>query len=356
MSIEKARGKASEHLGAISKGENPADKRRLDRAEMTLQTFFNEYLDRHAKTRKRTWKEDESKFKQYLASSDDGMNLAVKKLSTIKKSDLAALHSKIGKEHPATANRVLALASSIFGRAIEWGLWEGQNPCKGIRRYKEVSRERFLQADELPRFFAALNAETNGTLRDCLTMALLTGARRSNVQTMRWEDITLTDERNEWRIPQTKTGEPHTLPLAPAAVAILKRRRGDPDEEPESPYVFPRVKDGTRKPDDGKPGHIVELKRAWARILKAAKLKDLRIHDLRRTLGSWQAATGASLQVIGKTLAHKNVSTTAIYSRLNLDPVKQSINEATHAILVAAGLSQPAKVRRIRKAANRGNG
>src|SRR5262245_21560546 len=69
ISIEKARGKAGGNVEAIADGENPADKRRLDRAEMTLQQFFNEYLTRHAKVRKRTWQEDESKFKQYLASS-----------------------------------------------------------------------------------------------------------------------------------------------------------------------------------------------------------------------------------------------------------------------------------------------
>lgn len=58
-----------------------------------------------------------------------------------------------------------------------------------------------------------------------------------------------------------------------------------------------------------------------------ARIKDLRIHDLRRTLGSWQAATGASLPMIGRTFAHKNVSTTAIYARLNLDPVRESMQK-----------------------------
>ena len=65
---------------------------------------------------------------------------------------------------------------------------------------------------------------------------------------------------------------------------------------------------------------------------------NLRIHDLRRSLGSWQAATGANLSVIGKTLAHKNVSTTAIYARLNIDPIRESMNKATDAILNAAGV------------------
>ena len=122
--------------------------------------------------------------------------------------------------------------------------------------------------------------------------------------------------------------------------------------EEDALYVFPRQTRNQEDDSDGKPGHIVELKRAWARILKKAKLSELRIHDLRRTLGSWQAAMGASLQVIGKTLAHKNVSTTAIYSRLNLDPVKQSITEATNAMLMAGGvIEKPKSVVKMRKKA-----
>jgi integrase len=83
-----------------------------------------------------------------------------------------------------------------------------------------------------------------------------------------------------------------------------------------------------------------------------AALRDLRIHDLRRTLGSWQAATGASLVVIGKTLGHKDVSTTAIYARLDLDPVRQAMQNATGAILDAAGLRRPGN--RIAKLPKRG--
>ena len=62
---------------------------------------------------------------------------------------------------------------------------------------------------------------------------------------------------------------------------------------------------------------------------------DLRIHDLRRTLGSWQAATGASLPIIGKSLGHKSLAATQIYARLNLDPVRASVSKATDAMLLA---------------------
>ncbi|MBC7857107.1 MAG: tyrosine-type recombinase/integrase, partial [Pirellulaceae bacterium] len=86
----------------------------------------------------------------------------------------------------------------------------------------------------------------------------------------------------------------------------------------------------------GKAEHLVDPTRIWKRILERAGLPGLRIHDLRRTLGSWQAATGASLPIIGKSLGHKNQATTAIYARLDLDPIRASVDTAALAILAAA--------------------
>ncbi|MBS1955263.1 MAG: tyrosine-type recombinase/integrase [Cyanobacteria bacterium SZAS-4] len=77
----------------------------------------------------------------------------------------------------------------------------------------------------------------------------------------------------------------------------------------------------------------ISPKDAWLRIKRRARIDDVHLHDLRRTLGSWQAATGASLHVIGKTLNHKDSNTTAIYARLNLDPVRQAMENATDALL-----------------------
>lgn len=96
-------------------------------------------------------------------------------------------------------------------------------------------------------------------------------------------------------------------------------------------------------PGNGRTGHLVEPKKGWSHILKDAGIENLRIHDLRRTLGSWQAITGASLTIIGKSLNHKSPQTTAIYARLDLDPVRASVKKATNAILTAAGLKQTNK-------------
>jgi integrase len=318
LSIERARGKASEINSSIANGINPADIKRGRAAEPTFGELFSQYLERHAKQHKRTWAEDKQRFEQYLQSA-----IGKKKLSLINRQLVASIHGDITLAgHSTVANRVLALVSSVYGWAISAGLVES-NPISGIKRNREMSRDRFLQSDELPRFFKALADEENKTMRDYFLLSLLTGARRANVLAMRWTEVNF--ERKEWRIKETKNGAPQTVTLSPQAVELLRARiTSDADI-----FVFP----GT-----GKTGHLVEPKKGWQRILTRAGITDLRIHDLRRTLGSWQAKQGASLAIIGKSLNHKNQNTTAIYARLDLDPVRDSVNTATRAIMVAAGL------------------
>lgn len=114
-----------------------------------------------------------------------------------------------------------------------------------------------------------------------------------------------------WTIPKTKNGEAHTIPLVSQALEILKIRIQNKKNE----WVFA---------SHSKSGHFSDPKKTWKRTLERAGISDLRIHDLRRSLGSWQASTGASLVIIGKTLAHRNVGTTSIYARLNIDPVRDA--------------------------------
>jgi integrase len=144
---------------------------------------------------------------------------------------------------------------------------------------------------------------------------------------MRWEDLDL--EHGLWRIPDTKAGTPVVVPLAAPAVEILLARQ---EETNESPWVFP---------SRGKTGHLTEPKSAWKRILERAGLEDVRIHDLRRTLGSWQAITGSTLPIIGKSLGHTQPATTMIYSRLTVTPVRESVDRAASAILAIAENKKP---------------
>lgn len=329
MTIDQARRKTMEINLVIADGRNPAEAKRKLKSELLFSELFKEYLEKHSKPKKKTWAEDLEKYKNHIEKS-----LGKRKLSEINRAAISLIHSNITKAgHPIAANRVLALISSVFGWAISAGLWEN-NPAIGIRRNKEKSRDRFIQSDELPRFFQALSEEANETIRDYILISLLTGARRSNVCSMKWQDINF--ERAEWRIEATKNDTPQTVTLSPEAIEVLQNRKEINDGE----FVFPGI---------GKSGRLQEPRKGWERILKRAGIKDLRLHDLRRTLGSWQAKTGASLAIIGKSLNHKNQNTTAIYARLDLDPVRDSVNTATSAMLAAGGLTKPGEIVQFKK-------
>lgn len=331
MTVEQARKAAAAVNAEIESGANPAAARRAFKAEPTLSEFFAEYGTRHGE-KKLAWAADLQRFRDYLQKPMGG-----KKLSEIDRAMIAkALHEaeKAGKS-VATVRNIRALASSLLGKAVEWGYLDF-NPAQGVKvAGKKVSRDRFLQADELPRFFAAV-AEEEPAMRDFILLALLTGARRANLCAMHWRELDLS--AGVWRIPRTKNDEPQSVTLCPEAVAILEARK----DSTGGGFVFP----GT-----GRTGHIVEPKKAVERVMARAGIpygrdvpNGVTLHDLRRTLGSWQARTGASLAIIGKSLNHKSPQATAIYARLDLDPVRQSVNTATSAMLEAAGLKDKADV------------
>jgi integrase len=257
--------------------------------------------------------------------------LKTRKALSIVESEVRSLHAKLGEKlGQVTANR----AMQLLRRMYNWAQI-GHNPVtKGaVKMFHESSRARFVQPDELPKLFKALDAEeTNPLIRDFIYACLFTGARRSNVCAMKFSDINITAAT--WAIPgdESKNRQPMTVPLSPPAMKIIKARM-----EHASGFIFPSASSAT--------GHLVEPKATWKDVLTRAGLKDLRLHDLRRTLGSWQAASGASLPIIGASLGHMDSSTTQIYARLNLDPVRASVHTATEA-MVAASKVKPKKQRK----------
>lgn len=325
LTVKMARDNAIQINAAIARGENPSAIRRTERKEITFGELFLKYLENHSKVKKGTWKEDIGRFNNYLKKP-----LGNKKVSDITRIELVSLHAAISRQPKVkkkrdgtlksggTANRALALVSSIFSWAMNHGYCT-EHPALRIKKNPEKSRDRFLQPDELPKFYKAVLEEENTSIRDFILVALFTGARRTNILTMRWEDVAL--DRKEWRIPKTKNGDPQVIPLTNTVIQILKARKAS------TGFVFPA---------EGKAGHLIEPKKGWKRILKRAGIDGLRMHDLRRTFGSWQARTGSSLIIVGKSLGHKSMQSTAVYSRLDLAPVRQSVEKATEAILKVA--------------------
>lgn len=319
LSVDNARKQAQIYKGKIATGSNPNTDRKNLRQEITLKELFEAYMERYSKKQKKSWIYDQREITKFLS------HWFTRKISAISKSDIQKLHEKIHDENGLyQANRILERLRSMYNKAIEWE-WQGTNPTQGIKKFKEKTRDRFILPAELPLLYQSLYVEENETIRDYVWISLFTGARKGNVLAMRWEDIDWISR--QWRIPETKNGEPVTIPLIQEALSILERRQAEQVKDKEiqtNPWVFP---------GEGKKGYLADPKRAWYRILARAGIKDLRIHDIRRTMGSYQAITGASLQIIGKSLGHKSQHATQIYSRLNLDPVRASMEKAASLML-----------------------
>jgi integrase len=203
-------------------------------------------MDPHAKSHKRSWKRDEAAISGTLSKWRS------RRLSDISPDDMARLHDRTGKEKGRyEANRTLALLRTMFNVGRHWRLLVGPNPTEGIQMFREEKRERFLSPDELRRVNEALAEEPNEYWRAYFPLSLLLGTRRSELLSARWADIDL--DRRVGRLPMTKAGRSHLLPLPTSVIDIFMSL----PSWGKSEWVFPGW---------GLSGHLTEPKMAWQRI------------------------------------------------------------------------------------------
>lgn len=221
------------------------------------------------------------------------------------------------KAHRYIANSVVEFTGRIFNwsagkRDGKLNFWKLENPAADVSLYPKEKRKRFLQPAELLRVNEELErSETPRDLRDFVVLAIATGARKSNLYAMRWADIFF--ETRSWSIPMSKSGEGYQVNLTGRALEVLEqryRKKGD------SEFVFPA---------NSKSGHIADVKKNWAKFRKRCGFADVRIHDLRRTRGSYLAISGVSLQQIGAVLGHKSLGSTQIYAQLQNHAIREAL-------------------------------
>ena len=191
----------------------------------------------------------------------------------------------------------------VFSQAEVWG-WrqDGSNPCRHVKRYREHQRERFLSEEEIARLGEVLReAEEEMPSTVAAFRLLLTGCRMSEIRDLRWEYV----KEDCIELPDAKTGG-RVVPLGPEARAVLS--------------AIPRDDDNLWVITGKLPGsHLTDLQRPWRRIRKRARLEDVRIHDLRHSFASRALALGESLTMIGKLIGHTQIQTTARYAQLARD-------------------------------------
>jgi integrase len=314
MTIEQARSKAETLIGEIANGRDPAQERIDKQGEITFGNLEEMYRKRHL-PRKRSAHADEWMLKTYLS------NWKNRRLSSIYRKDVISLHEQIGRDHSQyTANRVVTMIRKMFNCARDWGLFtDKDNPATRIEFFPEKKRDRFVHPNELPKLFESLQQEPNIYIRAIILVSLLTGQRKGEVLNMKHEDIDLT--QGIWRIPMTKPGKPHILPIPAPVVELLRNLPAVAG----NPFVFP-----------GKgSSHLASLQRPWELIRTRAGLPDLWLHDLRRSTGSWLAGAGASLPLIGKVLGHTSPAVTQVYARFDLEPVRIALESNAQRMLAA---------------------
>ncbi|AZL16333.1 tyrosine-type recombinase/integrase [Rickettsiales endosymbiont of Stachyamoeba lipophora] len=315
LTLDQARNMAKLHLAEVIKGNDPSESKGRGKKEVGFQEFCKIYIERHAKKHKKTWKEDQRKIEKHLLPIWKNMSL-----NSITKTDIMNLHIKIGDNTPYEANRTINLLSTLFELAKEWGYLDESysNPTKYIKLYKEQKRDRWVSSEEMPNLIQAIEAETNLYARYAIWLYLLTGMRKSELLQVKWSDINFT--RREIKLDDTKAGRVHYIPLSQPAVELISNiPRID-----NNPYLLPGHVKGK---------HLINISKPWNRIRKNANLENVRLHDLRRTVGSWLAQSGKSLHLIGKVLNHSNQRTTAIYAHFARNDIEEALEEHGQKIL-----------------------
>jgi integrase len=306
LTFDQAKKHARALLADAMRGADPVEVRRTARCAPDVADLARDYLERHATPQKRprSVRGDEAMLRTIIVPA-----FGAKKVSAVTRRDLEALHLRL-KDRPYQANRVLALLSKMFALAVQWG-WRADNPVRGIPRFPEEKRERWLSDDELQRLCEVLENHPNRKAANAVRLQLLTGARVGEVLTAQRSEFDLS--RGVWVKPShhTKQKRREHLPLSSPAQELVRAVLADSGSA--DAFLFP----GNAP---GKP--LQDIKRFWASVLRAAGLNDYRLHDNRHTYASHLVSSGLSLEIVGRLLGHTNPITTKRYAHIADDPLR----------------------------------
>lgn len=355
LTADEARKMARDLLADVRRGGDPAESKSAISKDLTIRGLCDLYLEEgpSEKPDKKasSWNTDRSNIERHIKPL-----LGRRKLQSLTRNDVVRFQRDVTKGKsaenektkprgraivrggPGTAARATAVLGAMLGFAVKQGLI-AENPAKGVELNKQQRRERFLSSKELEQLGEALaNAENTGVNASAIAiirLLILTGARRNEICGLKWQWVDF--ENAAIRLPDSKTGA-RTIPLGAPALEVLASVK----RKPKIDWVFPAKSGG---------GHFDGLPRIWKKISSAAKLEEVRIHDLRHSFASTSVAGGSSLYIVGKVLGHTQARTTERYSHLDADPVL-AVADATSRKIAAAMKSPPKKrksnVRKLR--------
>ena len=339
-------------LGAVAHGADPAATKSADRRAATLNELAGLFLADHVVPKRKPATADHYR---HILEKLVLPSLGNRKADQVSTADIARLHAQM-RERPYLANRVVAVVGSLYSFAGRRRLLPVSfNPARGIDKYPERGRERFLSAVELTRLGDAIReAETIGIVWEvdttkptakhapkeknrrtvigqhaaaAIRLLILTGARLREILHLQWEQVD--PERGLLFLPDSKTGKKAIVLNAPAAAVLAGLPR-------IGAYVIAGQDAGT---DNEKPR--ADLNKPWRAVRKRAGLGGVRVHDLRHTHASIGAGAGLGLPIIGKLLGHTKASTTQRYAHLDADPLRRASDHIGAHLAAALGELNP---------------
>lgn len=344
---DEARREAKAVLLAAATGSDPVAERKHVRSTPTVSKLLDRYLEEHVRLNNAASTQANAEaYVERILKPKIG-NLQV---HAVTGRDMAKLHNDLAAT-PRQANLVLAIASKAFALAEMWQLRPAHsNPVRGIKRFAEVERERFLIRDELARLGVALDeavtiglpwhlqkpsskhlpvgdrrTKPNAMAVECVKLLLFTGARLSEILKLEWSHVDL--EGGTIALPGQKGKKRRDHPISEPALEILKAlqkgRRGK--------WVLPGDAKGTRHLNK----EVVET--VWQKLRRRAEIEDVRLHDLRHTVGTLAGQLGANAFLIQHLLRHRTVAMTGRYVNADADPIR-GVSDAV-GIRIVAGLA-----------------
>ena len=304
VTLADARGHARQVLGEVASDEDPAQVRQDARRAPSFEALAALYLEKHARVRKRSWRQDRRVIENELLPK-----WRTWRASEVRRRDVRELVEAIAERPaPIAANRIRALISKIFNFGISREMVEF-NPCAQFERpAPERQRDRVLTDTEIRTFWTALDQEPL-EIAAAFRLRLVTAQRGVEVHNMRWANVDL--DSRWWTVPASdaKNDLPHRVPLNDLAVDILTGLR-DRTASDASASIYALT--GARGP------------KQRAAVSNRLGLDDFRGHDLRRTAASRMASAGVPRLVVGKVLNHVEQGVTAVYDRHSYDGEKRA--------------------------------
>ena len=313
ITLTQAKTIAREWLGQVAAGGDPSLVVAEARAEPTLQDLWDQVYERHYRATK-SEEEAKAQWDRYLAKKYGGM-----KLSAITFEMMDDLHKSMAAT-PYAANRLMALLSKMFNYGIRPLKIAKDNPTKGVARFAERKRKRYMKGEEAAKIAEILHNERDANPQSVafIYLLILTGARSGEIAAAKWSQL----DGSRITLAEHKTdggGEDRIINLPQAALDVLEK--------------LPKGK--------GTITGIKSPKNFWDRVRKEAGCPDLRLHDLRHSFASAAISAGYTLAQIGELLGHNNAQTTQRYAHLMEEAASAAAN-ATADVIMARMKKVPA--------------